>query len=1014
MLADSRLYPQLAAMADILTSSPPISPESHNASPKSQAAARSASMPPRRRVRATASPSPVLPPRASTPSSARGSANGRAVPDRGGSVRTPVPAKYSTSYGSPMTQLPDRSAVGGGGNVTKAAAEIFTKVQRDNQAAAVRRQIKDQARQARASGSRAATASPPPPPPPEPVRPSVEVQVESEESGPEEQSGGESSEEGSEYEDEQPQAKRPASTRALQRAVKKRARDDDEAEANADKERRERNARLRRERSAEAQRRRKEKAAEAEAAARAEAAAKEDAERERREQQAREEAARAAMPPPPHPPPPPSITMTPATASTATDASIQRPPSARSFIEERNLFLDAEVHTPKPLPRNVRQPAPPPEPEPSQPTRTESAQEQPPSFAAAVRRSPRRPNGTGPAARLELTPTPERPEPELDDKESSFSPDEDESRHDEPDAGFTTSYSMQPQQAYRRLRPLPSQITIYEEDGEQSPALSADGSSWRGIKNLLSPRYILTTVACAMVMLHLARFAHSIARPDLFENPLATFRWYGWRDWTNNVGQFLSTPLLHPHGVLTDDQYDDLKDYLQRRTTTTEAAVENLQSILPRVVSVRKDKNGKITISDDFWNALQDRIKHDENILTLDGKAISEKHWTAIRERLQGAGLLGKPLSTDDVERIVEQSAPASWEKWLQKNQRKVADILGQPQGTGQPTDEAVVTRDEFIRELADHLAKSKTQIDSEMESLRKDLYGLVQEVRAVAASSSSSSGGMTQAEVAALIRQAVSKEIGDRQLRAATKAGGSAADAALRRRLNHFSPGNGAMVDLSLTSPTWKLPRAPLGSKEWLKSMRRRPQFLPEPIHALTAWSEPGHCWCAARGADGSYPAGVAVRLASPVIPQHVVLEHVDPAATTDPLAMPRDVEVWAVFEDPARRERVRDWMAAAFPGDYDDDDGHGHGHDGDGEAKARNRRLLNQGLVKIGAFTYEHRAADDGVVVHRLSDELERLRAATDLVLVRALNNYGAVDHTCFYRIRLYGDVVDLEADL
>jgi hypothetical protein len=106
----------------------------------------------------------------------------------------------------------------------------------------------------------------------------------------------------------------------------------------------------------------------------------------------------------------------------------------------------------------------------------------------------------------------------------------------------------------------------------------------------------------------------------------------------------------------------------------------------------------------------------------------------------------------------------------------------------------------------------------------------------------------------------------------------------------------------------------------------------------------------------------------------------------------MPRDVEVWAVFDEHARRERVLDWMAVKFP----DDVGH---------------PLLEQGLAKIGKFTYEHRPRDGGVFVHKLSDELvDQLRAATDLVVVRAVTNYGADDHTCFYRVRMYGEPVEL----
>ncbi|KAL2016320.1 hypothetical protein VTK56DRAFT_3861 [Thermocarpiscus australiensis] len=945
-------------------------------------------MPPRRRAtrRGTASPSPAPQARlsrASTP------ASGRAMPDRGGAVRTPIPAKYSTSYGSPMSQLPDRSSVAGGGNITKAAAEIFTKVTKDNLAAEARRRTKEQSRAARTRGS---TASPQPPT----VQPTIEEDGEEEEAA--ESSEEQSEEESSSGEEESmkenqngPEAgltKPPAATRLLQRPARKRAREDEEAETRAEKERTERDARLRRERSAEAQSRMNQKLAEAQAA-----------ERERlAQQEARDRAAKAEMPPPPQPPVPRHPSGLPLTPITLPgDTSMHRPPSARSFIEESAIFLDAQLRTPIPPSLRNAEPGPPPPPQPQpgspQAARTRasvarpSEQVSPPSSS---RRSPRRSTGTVPGPRSDLSSIPEHPQAAPRQPEQLPKP-PDEERTRRPDqsaaSGFASQLRSRPKHPFSQSSP--------EQKDEAQPAREVpDGGRpyWPNLKHPLSPSSILKLLGAAFIMLHSIRLLHTLVRPDLFETPVFSLSWYGWGDWTSNIGQLFPSPLLHPLGVLSHDQYYDLKDYLQARTTTLEAAVDNLRSIIPKVVSVKKDKSGRIVVADEFWDALKDRIKRDEGILSLDGKSrISEKHWKAVQERLKSAGLLEKPLSAADVERIVEKSAPTAWENWLQKNQRKVADLLGRKQGKG---DEVVVTRQEFIRELSDQLAKSKKQIDSEMESLRQDLQGLLQEVKAAA-----SAGGMSKAEIAALVKEAVVKEIGHRQLKAGTRTSVAHVDAELRRRVNHFGVGNGAMIDVTLTSPTWngETSRPPVGSKKYLKSIAKQPQFQYEMIHALTAWIEAGHCWCAATlTRNGTLPADVAVRLANFVIPQYVVLEHIDPSATTDPLAMPKDVEVWAVFDEHGRQERVAGWMAASFPGDV-----------------GKNHPLVQKGFAKIGRFTYEHRPQDEGVYVHRLSADLERLGAATDMVLIRALTNYGAEDHTCFYRIRLYGEVVDLEAE-
>ena len=462
----------------------------------------------------------------------------------------------------------------------------------------------------------------------------------------------------------------------------------------------------------------------------------------------------------------------------------------------------------------------------------------------------------------------------------------------------------------------------------------------------------------------------------------------------SNVAQFFPLPLLQPRGVLTNAQYDDLKEYLQRRTTSTEAAVDRLKWIMPKVVSVRKDKTGRILVADEFWAALEDLILQDASILSLDGKSrISEKHWKAIEQRLGDAGLLTKPLSAHDVENIVTtKSGPSAWERWLRENNLKVEHGKGSSQGS----DETLVSKEDFIRELNERLARSKKEVAAEMETLRKELDGLLRDVKNLA-----SAGGMTKTETTALLSQIVDKEVSRRLAGIGSRHGVHGVDAVFRNRVNHFAPGNAAVVDITISSPTFKMASVRVGSKEWLKTVKKHPQFLPAPFQALSSWTDAGHCWCAGTlGArNRTRPADLGIRLPQFVIPQHVVLEHISPAATTDPDSMPRDVEVWALFDEHARRERVLDWMAAQFPGTPAAGDGGG----------------LGQGWAKIGEFRYEHRPQDEGVFVHALSRDLvDRVRAGTDSVVIRAVTNHGARDHTCFYRVRMYGEVADeLEAE-
>ena len=352
--------------------------------------------------------------------------------------------------------------------------------------------------------------------------------------------------------------------------------------------------------------------------------------------------------------------------------------------------------------------------------------------------------------------------------------------------------------------------------------------------------------------------------------------------------------------------------------------------------------------------------------------------------------MLGKPLSSGDVEKIVDKSAAASWDKWLKDNKHLVADLKGAPKGATKGSGEAVVSKEEFIAALNDRLAESKKDVDAEMDALRKELRGLIPEVKKMA-----SSGGMSKADTTALIKQVVEKEVSRRiaGIGSGGKSSATTLDALFRRQVNHFSPGNGAQIEMSWTSPGYQVSRPLISSKDWLKK-RNEPQFMQEASQALTPWTDPGHCWCAGAGGDNNntVPAVLAVRLSQFIIPQTILLEHIAPSATTDGGATPKDVEVWAMFDEHARRERALDWMAAKFPGSIGP------------KSTREEKQLVQNGFAKIGQFRYEHRARDDGVFVHALSRDLvDRLKAATDLVVIRAVTN------TCFYRVRLYGETME-----
>ncbi|KAK3324286.1 hypothetical protein B0T19DRAFT_227347 [Cercophora scortea] len=443
-----------------------------------------------------------------------------------------------------------------------------------------------------------------------------------------------------------------------------------------------------------------------------------------------------------------------------------------------------------------------------------------------------------------------------------------------------------------------------------------------------------------------------------------------------------------PSGVLTDDQYRNLKTFMEDKTTATSAAVKNIESILPKVVHVQKDgKGGKVLVDDQFWYAMKDRIQRDKDIYTLDANSdISNLQWKAIGDRFKKLGL---------VESIMDEKLPSSWNLWWKNNERKVTETMkkklggvgGQTGGKDQAgLQDDVITREEFLDLLEETMAEQKKDIDAQLESRLQTLLDK-------ASKATSEAGGMTKPEIAKLVNQIVKKAVANARLESAAHSKiADSFDNELRSQVNHFGPGNSAVVERYHSSPTW-ITEPPFGSPEW-HQQRNGPKFIPAPEMALTSWSDAGECWCAGtkKSNKTSKPAEIAVKLASFVIPQHLVLEHIRPSATNDPGAMPKHVEIWANYPDTATRERVSSLMAVTFP-----------------DAARENPLLIGLRYVKIGQFTYKHPGDERGVYVHRLSQELTNIDAATDLVMVRALTNHGAEDHTCFYRTRLYGDVVE-----
>lgn len=450
-----------------------------------------------------------------------------------------------------------------------------------------------------------------------------------------------------------------------------------------------------------------------------------------------------------------------------------------------------------------------------------------------------------------------------------------------------------------------------------------------------------------------------------------------------------------------------------------DTSLQKLETVIPKVVHM-KLMNGKPVVTQEFWHAIRDLVHEDKTLLTFNKKgnnidASSEQQWESIVTKLAKDPAFTSSISSrvDGMENKLSDKLPSLMDTWVKNNGQKVSKILGSAlkdvklegsQKTLQKTleditkkhandsgvkDTVLVTREDFLAHMKTEFAAHRAEIKAELLDLHPQLEQLVRD--SVKLATKDIPLGMTRDETLKLVKGVVKKAIADVNLEAMAKGKIHAHwDKDLRNQVNYFAPGSGALADPVTSSNTFQ------PHSEWriLRGKAYRP--LP-PVAALLPWEDDGDCWCAIRSKSrrgNPHGATLSVIMANHIIPQHLVMEHILLGATTDPGSRPRNIEVYARIENVEVRKRVLDFSAVHFPDDTTDWD--------------FTPAEYAQSYVKISQFVYEGAEIHEGVHIHRFSDELMALNAETDQMIVRAVSNYGADTHTCFYRVRLYGHKV------
>ncbi|KAH9908291.1 hypothetical protein F4778DRAFT_716801 [Xylariomycetidae sp. FL2044] len=386
-----------------------------------------------------------------------------------------------------------------------------------------------------------------------------------------------------------------------------------------------------------------------------------------------------------------------------------------------------------------------------------------------------------------------------------------------------------------------------------------------------------------------------------------------------------------------------------------------LENKLPERINVQVDKKGNFVISQDFWHAL----------LHLADKG-----------KIQVVGKKSK-ITVKDLEDLTHGRLSQMWQDWVKQNEKQVHDKSST--GTN-------VSKEEFIdlvkREIKSYDREIRNEVEATSERLEKDIRQIKEVINKPGAQA-----GLSPAESQKIIDAAVKKCIAKAKLDAIAngRIRGHASDMIING-VNFFGGGSGAIIDPNYSSNAWKPPKPFYGSKKYYD----RTGYKPQPRKsALSPWTDEGECFCAAPDMRGYGQAtnNISVLMSRNIIPQHLIVDHILPSSTLDPEAAPKDIEVWGYFEELTKRKELQTFSERSFP-------------------NTPKEEVLNEGFVKIGHFEYLNKDEGDGVQVFKFVDALKTMAAATNHVVVRAISNYGA-DHTCFYRLRMYGEVVERPED-
>lgn len=206
-----------------------------------------------------------------------------------------------------------------------------------------------------------------------------------------------------------------------------------------------------------------------------------------------------------------------------------------------------------------------------------------------------------------------------------------------------------------------------------------------------------------------------------------------------------------------------------------------------------------------------------------------------------------------------------------------------------------------------------------------------------------------------------------------------------------------GGMVAPFITSPSYDYTTAADKWYYWL--FGRGLGLYPQPAIAITPTKDPGQCWPFA-GDSGT----VGIRLARPIFPTHVSVEHIPPHLAIDISSAPRDVEFWAQFDDEDERNRVEN-AASTVSGEAMWGPGRLWDRESFESPLGPSGDVFDH-FVKLAAFKYDIARGRPRTQIHQLNVDFMNMNITASTVIFRIRSNWGHPAFTCLYQVKVHGE--------